>query len=143
MSIGTDRIETSSPGAGTRARTLTLWAGRSAVAIGVLHTALFAVVSRPQWGGWLSGELRGADPDTHAESASLFWALPGGFAVPLILLGLLLSRMARTGQEVPRYVGWALAGWVVLAGWILGPSGFPLGLVPAVLLIVASWERRV
>lgn len=112
------------------------------MSIGGLHTALFAVESRSEWGGWLSGELRGADPDTHAETVRLFWALPGGFAVPLILLGLLLSRMARTGQEVPRYVGWVLAGWVVLAGWILGPSGFPLGLVPAVLLILASRGRR-
>lgn len=93
------------------------------MSIGGLHTALFAVESRSEWAGWLSGELRGADPDTHAETVRLFWALPGGFAVPLILLGLLLSRMARTGQEVPRYVGWVLAGWVVLAGWILGPSG--------------------
>ncbi|WP_329404275.1 DUF6463 family protein [Streptomyces melanogenes] len=142
MSIGTARIETSSAIGSTRARTLTLWAGRSAVSIGALHTALFAVKSRSQWGGWLSGELRGADPGTHAETVRLFWALPGGFSVPLILLGLLLSRMARTGQQVPRYVGWTLAGWVVLAGWILGLSGFPLGLVPAVLLILASKARR-
>lgn len=142
MSIGTARIETSSAIGNTRTRTLTLWAGRSAVSIGALHTALFAVKSWSHWGGWLSGELRGADPDTHAETVRLFWALPGGFSVPLILLGLLLSRMARTGQQVPRYVGWTLAGWVVLAGWILGLSGFPLGLVPAVLLVLASKARR-
>ncbi|MEU8462403.1 DUF6463 family protein [Streptomyces sp. NPDC029003] len=142
MSIGTRRIESASAGGSTRARTLTLWAGRSAVSIGGLHAALFAVKSRSEWGGWLSGALHGADPDSHAESLRLFWALPGGFAVPLILLGLLLSRMARTGHEVPRYVGWVLAGWVVLAGWILEPSGFPLGLVPAMLLILASMTRR-
>ncbi|MGW1772682.1 DUF6463 family protein [Streptomyces sp. NPDC002104] len=142
MSIGTERIEIPSADVSTRTRTLTLWAGRSAVAIGGLHTALFAFASRSHWGGWLAGDLRGADPDTHAETVRLFWALPGGFAVPLILLGLLLSRMARTGQDVPRYVGWVLAGWVVLAAWILGPSGFPLGLVPAALLILASRGRR-
>lgn len=142
MSIGTESIEIASTDGSARTRALTLWAGRSAVSIGCLHTALFGVESRSRWGGWLSGELRGADPDAHAETVRLFWALPGGFVVPLVLLGLLLSRMARTGQEVPRYVGWALGGWVVLAGWILGPSGFPLGLVPAGLLILASRARR-
>ncbi|MER5808505.1 DUF6463 family protein [Streptomyces sp. NPDC002033] len=142
MSIGTGCIETTAAGGSARARALTLWAGRGAVSIGGLHAALFAVKSRSEWGGWLSGALRGADPDSRAETLRLFWALPGGFAVPLILLGLLLSRMARTGQEVPRYVGWALAGWVVPAGWILEPSGFLLGLVPAVLLILASTTRR-
>lgn len=113
------------------------------MSIGGLHIAFFAVKARPQWAGWLSGELHGVtDPDLHAEAVRLFWALPGGFAVPLILLGLLLARMARTGQEVPRYVGWVLAGWVALDGWILAPSGFPLGLVPAALLILASRARR-
>ncbi|WP_353963686.1 DUF6463 family protein [Streptomyces sp. NBC_00193] len=66
---------------------------------------------------------------------------PGGFAVPLILLGLLLSHMARTNQEVPRYTGWVLAAWVALAAWILEPSGFPLGLIPAALLILAPHHQ--
>ncbi|MCX5130260.1 DUF6463 family protein [Streptomyces sp. NBC_00347] len=136
MSIGTSRIETS-----PRARTLTLWAGRTTVSIGVLHTALFAVKAQPEWAGWLSGDLHGADPATHVESLRLFWALPGGFAVPLILLGLLLSHMARTNQEVPRYTGWVLAAWVALAAWILEPSGFPLGLIPAALLILAPHHQ--
>ncbi|MEV6957299.1 DUF6463 family protein [Streptomyces sp. NPDC051183] len=146
MSIGTERIETAPAAdnatARTRARTLTLWAGRSTVSIAALHTALFAVKSRSEWTGWLSGDLRGADPATHAESASLFWALPGGFVIPLLLLGLLLSHMARTDQKVPPYVGWAIAAWVLPAAWILGPSGFLLGLVPAALLILASRRAR-
>ncbi|MFI8502141.1 DUF6463 family protein [Streptomyces sp. NPDC085524] len=76
----------------------------------------------------------------NTDSLRLFWSLPGSFAVPLILLGLLLARMARTGQEVPRYVPWTLAAWVLLSGWILEPAGFPLGLIPVTLLLLAHRE---
>lgn len=109
-------------------------------AIGAAHIALFTVTTRSRWGDWLGGELRGADITDPALVASRadFWALPGSLAVPLILLGLLVTRMARTGQEIPRYAGWALGAWVLLSAWILGPSGFVLGLVPAVLLVLAQ-----
>ncbi len=77
------------------------------------------------------------DP-ANAASLADFWAYLGSFAVPLIVLGLLITRMARTGQEVPRYVGWTLGAWVLVSGWVLEPSGFLLGLVPAVLLLLAQ-----
>ncbi|MEU9177856.1 DUF6463 family protein [Streptomyces sp. NPDC048550] len=138
MSIGTSGIGTT-PAGGTRARTLNTWAGRSMIAIGTAHIVLFAVTTRSRWGDWLSGELRGADMTDPAVVASRadFWALPGSLAVPLLLLGLLTVRMARTGQEVPRYAGWTLGVWVLVSAWILGPSGFVFGLIPAVLLVLA------
>ncbi|WP_407839284.1 DUF6463 family protein [Streptomyces sp. DSM 116496] len=149
MSIGT-RSTVTTPGVGAatagaaRARTLTLWAGRSTVFIGLGHIAFLAAQTRSSWGDWLSGALHGRaaieDP-ANADALRTFWALPGSFAVPLILLGLLVVRMARTGQEVPRYLGWTLAAWVLLCGWILEPSGFPLGLVPTALLLLAHRAR--
>lgn len=108
------------------------------------HLAVFVPQTWSSWGDWLTGRLHGPaaieDP-ANADSLLLFWALPGSFTVPLILLGLLLVRMARTGQEVPRYVPWTLAAWVLVGGWILVPSGFPLGLVPATLLLLAHRAR--
>lgn len=145
MSIGTVRtVNEPAPAdaarARTRARALTIWAGRSTVVIGVVHIAFLAVKTWSRWGDWLGGELHGTaaieDP-ANAASLSGFWALPGSFAVPLILLGLLVTRMARTGQEIPRHLGWSLGAWVLLCAWILEPSGFLLGLVPVTLLLLA------
>ncbi|MFD0353354.1 DUF6463 family protein [Streptomyces sp. NPDC127110] len=145
MSIGTERLVTppvdpAGDRAGTRARTLALWAGRSTVAIGLLHLAFFVGPTWSRWADWLGGGLHGPsaieDP-ANAESLKLFWAMPGSFAVPLVLLGLLVIRMTRTGQEVPGYLGWTLGAWVLVCGWILAPSGFPLGLVPVGLLLLA------
>jgi hypothetical protein len=128
----------------TRARTLTIWAGRSTAFIGVGHIAIFTVQTWSNWGDWLTGRLHGPtaieDP-ANVDSLRLFWSLPGSFAIPLILLGLLLIRMARTGQEIPRYVPWTLAAWILISGWILEPSGFPLGLVPITLLFLAHRAR--
>ncbi|MFD7030145.1 DUF6463 family protein [Streptomyces sp. NPDC059917] len=124
-----------------RARGLNVWAGRTSVAIGALHIAAFTARTWPRWGDWIGGALHGEaaikDP-ANAASMAEFWALPGSFAVPLVLLGLLVSRMARTGQEVPRYLGWVVGAWVLVGAWILEPSGFPLGLVPAALLLLAG-----
>ncbi|MFD7260522.1 DUF6463 family protein [Streptomyces sp. NPDC059874] len=150
MSIGTTSTVITPPSAAAaageaRARTLTIWAGRSTVVIGVVHIAVFLVQTWSSWGDWLTGRLHGPtaieDP-ANLDSLRLFWALPGSFAVPLVLLGLLFIRMARTGQEVPRYLGWTLAAWVILCGWILEPSGFLLGLVPTALLLLAHRARR-
>ncbi|MEU2827609.1 hypothetical protein ABZ667_02895 [Streptomyces lavendulae] len=55
--------------------------------------------------------------------------------MPMILLGLLVSRMARTGQELPGYLAWTPAAWVLLCAAVLEPSGFPLGIVPVALLL--------
>ncbi|MGW6708376.1 DUF6463 family protein [Streptomyces sp. NPDC054956] len=150
MSIGTSStvitpaVGVTAAGA-ARARTLTIWAGRSTVFIGFAHMAFFTVKTGSSWGDWLSGTLHGRaaieDP-AHLDSLRLFWAMPGSFAVPLILLGLLVVRMARADQEIPRYLGWTLAAWVLLCGWILEPSGFPLGLAPVALLLLAHRARH-
>ncbi|MCX5380411.1 DUF6463 family protein [Streptomyces sp. NBC_00091] len=151
MSIGTrstvttPAVDATTAGAArNRTRTLTIWAGRSTVLIGIGHIAVFTVQTWSSWGDWVTGRLHGVaaieDP-VNADSLRLFWSLPGSFAVPLILLGLLIIQMARTGQEIPRYLAWSLAAWVLLCGWILEPSGFPLGLVPITLLLLAHRAR--
>ncbi|CAM5377703.1 Integral membrane protein OS=Streptomyces lavendulae subsp. lavendulae OX=58340 GN=SLAV_03615 PE=4 SV=1 [Streptomyces lavendulae subsp. lavendulae] len=127
-----------------RVGSLTVWAGRSTVAIGAAHLVYFSLKTRSHWGGWACGALHGRaaiDDPANAASVGGFWSLPGSFAVPLILLGLLVSRMARTGQEPPGYLAWTPAARVLLCTAVLEPSGFPLGIVPVALLLLARRHR--
>ncbi|MDI2131073.1 hypothetical protein [Yinghuangia seranimata] len=122
-----------------RARTLTVWGARATVLIGVAHTVYFAVRTHGSWGGWLTGELwgSGARDAAHMETARDFWQLPASFVVPMVLLALVASRLARSGRALPGYVGWTFAAWIVVCGGILLPSGFLLGVVPAGMFIAA------
>lgn len=107
-------------------------------AIGVLHTIFF--LPHPYWDEWLTGGLRsGRSGD---DSLSVFWALPGGFVVPLILFGLLVAQLGRRGQRLPSYVGWVLGGWAAGCVLLIGPSGFLLGFIPAGLLIAEDVLAR-
>jgi hypothetical protein len=127
-----------------RARTLTIWAGRSLVAIALIHAAFFAAVSWDHIPGWFAGELWAA-PNLDApmsQSEAYFWALLGSFAVPLLLLGALITRSAQQGSTLPGYVTWTIAAWVLACALIMEPSGFPLGLIPLSLLFTAEVMRR-
>ncbi|MER5333697.1 DUF6463 family protein [Micromonospora sp. NPDC002717] len=117
---------------------LTIGAGWSMAAIGVLHTVVF--LPHPYWSEWLTGGLRSGEGGD--ASLSVFWALPGGFVVPLVLFGLLLARLGRRGECAPAYVGWTVAGWAAGCALLVGPSGFLLGLIPAGLLIAEDLLAR-
>ncbi|MFV2144811.1 DUF6463 family protein [Isoptericola sp. G70] len=125
--------QTKSTGAG-----LTRTAGILMIVIAVLHAV---VTTTSHWSGWLAGNLR--DRTASAESVAAFWAQPGGFAVVVLVLGLLVVRAANRGDRLPAYVGWSLLGWVVLCLVLIGPaSGFSLALVPAALLVAADVRAR-
>ncbi|MEV4562242.1 DUF6463 family protein [Nonomuraea sp. NPDC049419] len=113
---------------------LTVWAGRTMIFIAVAHTAVFAPLV--PLSSWLAGDLRNRAADS--DSVATFWALPGGFVVTLVLLGLLVARAGRQGQHLPGYVGWVILAWGALAVTLIGPSGFLLTAVPAGLLIAAN-----
>lgn len=117
---------------------LTIWAGRTMILIAIGHTAVFAPLA--PWSGWLAGDLRTRAADS--DSVATFWALPGGFVVVLVLLGLMVARAGRQGQRVPAYVGWAILAWAALAVYLIGPSGFLLAVIPAALLIAANITAR-
>lgn len=76
-----------------------------------------------------------------AGAGGAFWIVVGSFAVPLLLLGLLIGQLARRGVALPQSVGWGLAVWGVVGAAILQPTPLLIGLVPAMLLIRAV--RRV
>ncbi|THV30008.1 hypothetical protein [Glycomyces paridis] len=113
---------------------LTVIAGWAVVAIGLLHIA--AIAPSAAWADWFDGSLRVLGEDW--ESIATFWALPGGLAVPVILLGLLMIRFGRQRQAIGLWFPVALLAWVSFCVWLIGPSGFMLVSVPVVLLVVAA-----
>lgn len=128
----------------SEAARLTTWAGWSMAGIAALHVVFWSVVTWPDWGAWLAGDLWGAEPSTAVEYRLHhgYWALVGSFAVPLFLLGAVTVHLTRQGFSLPRYVGWIVLAWVLLASVLMEPNGFPLGLIPAILLIVAARKAR-
>ncbi|HEY9368907.1 DUF6463 family protein [Streptomyces sp.] len=119
----------------------TRWAGRILAFLGAAHLLINGLLIRDRMPEWLDGALVALPADRlHALPPALgaFWAVPGSFGLPLLLLGLLVARLARTGIPVPAYVGWGLAAWAVVTGLILLPSPFPLALIPAAMLIAAA-----
>lgn len=125
--------------AGGKADALNLWAGRFLVGISLLHIAFFTVLTWRDWSAWATGALWGPDPAaaTEYQLHMGFWALLGSFAAPMLLLGLVVIRLSRQGVALPAYLGWGLLAWVLVCAALVEPSGFPLGLIPAFLLIAA------
>lgn len=123
---------------------LTTWAGKWMVGIAALHVACFSYWTIADWGAWAAGDLWGANPTTAVQFRLHhgYWALTGSFAVPMLLLGLLTVHLTRLGFALPRYVGWVLFAWVLLASVLMEPNGFPLGFIPSILLIVAGRRAR-
>ena len=122
-----------------RPRTLTIWAGRLLAAIAAAHLVFFFATSVGFVPDWLSGALW-ADLPIGApmpQAQAFFWQLVGSFAVPTALLGLVLARLAGEGRALPGYVTWTIACWVLACALILEPSGFPVTLLPAAMLVTA------
>jgi hypothetical protein len=114
-------------------------AGTITVALAAAHVAYFLPSALEAAGDWIDGALWTLDLDAEMTGTdAAFWALPGGFAVPMGLLGLLIRRQARQGTPPPAYLGWGLGAWALLASVLTEPSGFPVGLIPAGMLVVAA-----
>lgn len=128
-----------------RPRTLTIWSGRVISLLGVLHLGIFLAQSLPHVPGWIAGDLRGEEVTGFGEiteSAGWFWSSVGSFAVPLFLVGLLITRLARSGHATPVPVYWILIGWLAIGGFIYEPGGFPVGIAVCLVLIAADRSRR-
>ncbi|WP_018348937.1 DUF6463 family protein [Longispora albida] len=122
------------------AQRLSLWAGRLLVVISAVHMLVFGIRTTAFWDNWLGGDLRGVsnvEDVANQETLLNFWGFLGSFGVPLLVLGLLIARLAKAGVAMPGYTGWVLGAWVTLGAVVLVPSGFPLGLIPAALLVAA------
>jgi hypothetical protein len=119
------------------------------VGLGTGHLVLATIFSRDlvaDWAGeglWAAVPLALTDGVTHPSAALLrnevaFWAGPGSFSVPLILLGCLVWHLAGRGVAVPAAIGWGLAAWCLLGGVLLVPSPYFLGTVAGALVVLAA-----
>lgn len=117
------------------------------IALGTGHLILVVLAGRENIGDWVDRGLwaavpflgQGGPPTVESlGSAVTFWAGPGGFALPLILLGRLIWHLGERGVTVPAGIGWGLTAWCVLDGVLLGPSPFFAMIVPGVLLVLAA-----
>ncbi len=122
---------------------LALGAGGLLVGLAAAHVAYFLPVSMRALDEWRAGALWTLERDVKMTGVdAAFWALPGGFALPLGLLGLLVRRHARQGTPPPAWLGCGVGAWALIGSLISEPSGFPVGLVPAGMLVAASRRAR-
>lgn len=113
-------------------------AGRILVFLGTLHLVLLLARSAGRFDDWFGGAMWFLQGEAFFEpsgAASAFWISLGSFALPLLLLGLLVSYLGKTGVPVPRSIGWGLALWGAVCAVVVVPTPMPLVLVPAVMLI--------
>ncbi|MFC4059538.1 DUF6463 family protein [Planomonospora corallina] len=125
------------------------WASGIMLVLGAGHLSLLALVAREDVIGWVDRGMWAAVPLALADGGAArtvrslqndvaFWAGPGSFAVPLILLGCLTWHLSGRGVAVPEGIGWGLAAWCVLGGVLLVPSPFFAGVLSGALIIVAA-----
>jgi hypothetical protein len=120
------------------------WAGGIMIVLGAGHLSLLTLVSWANVSGWFDRGLWAAVPLDLSDSGGdlrnevTFWAGPGSFAVPLVVLGCLVRHLAGRGVAVPAWVGWAVAVWSALGGVLLVPSPYFAGVVAGVLVISAA-----
>ncbi|MFG2757114.1 DUF6463 family protein [Streptomyces wuyuanensis] len=127
-------------------RRLVRWASGIMVGLGAGHLLLLTVMAREDVVGWVERGLWAAVPLADGGTVSeeslrnelTFWAGPGSFAVPLVLLGCLMWHLAGRGVAVPAGIGWGLAAWCLAGGVLLVPSPYFVGVVAGVLVVLAS-----
>ncbi|MFF4413672.1 DUF6463 family protein [Streptosporangium sp. NPDC001559] len=125
------------------------WASGIMIALGAGHLSVVVLTGWARISDWVRQGLWAAVPflGTGGDTGELvetlrdktvFWAGPGSFAVPLVLLGCLTWHLAGRGVTVPAGVGWGVAVWCVVGGVILVPSPFFLGAVAGALIVLAA-----
>ncbi|GAA2771172.1 DUF6463 family protein [Nonomuraea dietziae] len=123
------------------------WASGIMLVLGAGHLSLLALTAWESITGWVDRGVWAAVPLMLADGAETvesfrnsvtFWAGPGSFAVPLILLGCLTWHLAGRGVAVPAGIGWGLAAWCALGGVLLVPSPYFAGVIAGALVIVAA-----
>jgi hypothetical protein len=130
-----------------RIHKLTMFGGLLAACGGILHFAGAALMRSEIWSQIVDeGFVNTVTLDPSADRlavAEAFWFSPGSFGVPLLLLGCLVTWLARRGQRVPGLLGCGVLAWAVLLG-LLG--GFDAGtmtiLLVGVLLVAGDRQAR-
>ncbi|MEU7278568.1 DUF6463 family protein [Streptomyces sp. NPDC045431] len=119
------------------------WAGRVFVFLGVVHMLATLVLTFPRYAGaWFTGQLwpMWENPVDTAPAMGAFWLTTGSFAVPLLVVGLLVLWLDRRGIVPPPFVAWTLGVWSVFGAVMVEPAPWVLVWV-AVGLLVAGARR--
>jgi hypothetical protein len=125
------------------------WASGIMLVLGTGHLLLLTLFAWEDITGWVDRRVWAAVPlalggggaDQTVESLQngvTFWAGPGSFAVPLILLGCLTWHLAGRGVAMPAGIGWGLAAWCFVGGVLLVPSPYFAGIISGALIILAT-----
>ena len=134
-----------SPGTEPRIHKLTMFGGLLAACGAILHLAAAALMRGEIWSQIVDeGFVNTVALDPSADRlavAEAFWFSPGSFGVPLLLLGCLVTWLARRGQRVPGLLGCGVVAWAVLLG-LLG--GFDAGTMTILLVgvLLVAGDRR-
>lgn len=126
------------------------WSGIALMVLGVAHLIALGIDALPFAQSWLNLDLWttghwlpfATQPPKLAASNAAFWATLGSCAVPLIILGALIVRMTRDGIPVPLFVGWSLCLWLGACALFLEPSGFPLGWIISLALLLGIRRKH-
>ncbi|MGP3958050.1 DUF6463 family protein [Nonomuraea sp. 3N208] len=128
------------------------WASGIMLVLGIGHLSLLALVTWEDITAWADRGMWAAVPLALTDGGAgqtleslqnkvIFWAGPGSFAVPLILMGCLTWHLAGRRVAVPAAIGWGLAAWCALGGILLVPSPFFAGIVSGTLIILAARKK--
>lgn len=132
------------PSRTTRLRT----AGGLLVTLGVGHLAIGTVARHHTIADWARRGLwstvsieMGTKTPPATESlidVATYWSGIGSFAVPTAVLGALIIERAVHDEAVPAWAGWTIGTWCAVAGVILEPAPWPLGVVAGALVAGAA-----
>ncbi|ADD40558.1 DUF6463 family protein [Stackebrandtia nassauensis] len=127
----------------SRPATLTTVAGWFMVVTALAHSIVGIFMFAGEWPKILTGELQWDMTVTRDFQTHLaFWFVPGSFALPTIILGLVAISRGREGRTLPVYVAWILLADAIVGGWMVFPSGHVWGLIPITLLFIAHHRAK-
>jgi hypothetical protein len=110
------------------------WIGKTLIGIGIAHSiggfAWFHPILNTLFGEGLFNTIA---VNGNLEREAAFWFLFAGFA--LMLIGGLVNRLERLGENLPPFLGWGFAALTTVGAIIMPVSGFWLLIIPTIAMI--------
>ncbi|RJO73747.1 hypothetical protein D5S18_21535 [Nocardia panacis] len=110
------------------------WTGGIIAGISAGHLAVGLSLSSGYFGDWLSLRLWNHWWEDTVPAMS-FWANPGGFGLPLALIGVLVVWMNRNNIVPPAFLAWTVLIWSLAIAFMAEPTPAPVVVVAAAVLL--------